>query len=221
MGDSWEDWDEEEVAVPAVIAAPVVDAKKFEDEDAEEEEPKWKNNVPKPQDAKPRFSKYDESRGLKAAIDEGPLDDPIAEKLRQQRLVEEADYEATMELFGKKLDLDTFIPKSTTDFEDLGKSIAAKYLVPHHKGNAAQYKAGLKAMLHAALRPLTAAETKDIETAIAGVRADKLKEEKKAVGGKKTMKKAALNVGRDRGSAGLEDFIYESNGDPEDSYDFM
>lgn len=46
-------------------------------------------------------SKYDESRGVHA-IDEGPLDDPIAEKLRQQRLVEEADYAATMELFGKR-----------------------------------------------------------------------------------------------------------------------
>ena len=53
MGDSWEDWDEEDVAVPAVNGAPaVVDPKKFEDEDAEEEEPKWKNNVPKPQEVR-------------------------------------------------------------------------------------------------------------------------------------------------------------------------
>lgn len=45
-------------------------------------------------------SRYDENRGVSKA-DEGPLDDPIAEKLRQQRLVEEADYASTMELFGK------------------------------------------------------------------------------------------------------------------------
>ena len=152
-------------------------------------------------------------------MDEGPLDDPIAEKLRQQRLVEEADYEATMELFGKKIDLDTFVPKSTGDFEDLGKAVAAKYLVPHQKGNQAQYKAGLKALLHAALRPLSAAETKDVETLVAGVRADKLKEEKAAAGGKKTLKKATLNVGRSGGSAGLDDFVYD---DPlDDDFDFM
>lgn len=52
MGDSWEDWDEEEVAVPAVNGAPAVDAKKFADEDAEEEEPKWKSNVPKPKEVR-------------------------------------------------------------------------------------------------------------------------------------------------------------------------
>lgn len=126
-----------------------------------------------------------------------------------------------MELFGKKIDLETFVPKSAADFEDLGKAVAAKYLVPHQKGNATQYKAGLKALLHAVLRPLSAAETKDLETLVAGVRADKLKEEKKAAGaGKKTMKKAALNMGRERGSAGLEDFIYDT-ADPEDSLDFM
>lgn len=46
------------------------------------------------------MSKYDESKGLRSAADEGPLDDPIAEKLRLQRLVEESDYQNAMELFG-------------------------------------------------------------------------------------------------------------------------
>lgn len=49
------------------------------------------------------LAKYDESKGAQrrvAAEDDTPLDDPIAEKLRQQRLIEEADYQATMELFG-------------------------------------------------------------------------------------------------------------------------
>ncbi|KAK1285314.1 hypothetical protein QJS10_CPB20g01064 [Acorus calamus] len=43
---------------------------------------------------------------------------PLAEKLRQQRLVEEADYKSTTELFVKKGDektLDNFIPKSESD----------------------------------------------------------------------------------------------------------
>lgn len=47
------------------------------------------------------LSKYDESKGVqRRGEDDTPLDDPIAEKLRQQRLIEESDYQATMELFG-------------------------------------------------------------------------------------------------------------------------
>ncbi|KAH7624233.1 hypothetical protein Ndes2526B_g01496 [Nannochloris sp. 'desiccata'] len=224
MGDSWEDWDTEEVPVPTVVngapAAAAVPPKTFDDEDAEEDEPKWKSNIPQTQAAKPRVSKYDESRGLVSAVDEGPLDDPIAEKLRQQRLVEDADYEATMDLFGKSINLETFVPKSAKDFDDLGKAVAAKYLLPHSKGNAASYKAGMKALLHAALRPLTASEAKDIETVVAGIRSDKLKAEKAAVGGKKSTKKATLNLGRDRGSAGLEDYIYDDAGEGDD-FEFM
>jgi translation initiation factor 3 subunit J len=221
MGDSWEDWDTEEVPVPAVNGAPaaVVPPKTFEDEDAEEDEPKWKANIPETQASKPRISKYDESRGA-VSVDEGPLDDPIAEKLRQQKLVEDADYEATMDLFGKSIDLETFVPKSAKDFEDLGKALAAKYLLPHSKGNAASYKAGIKSLLHASLRPLSASESKDIETVVAGIRSDKLKAEKAAIGGKKTSKKATLNLGKDRGSAGLEDYIYDDAGDGDD-FEFM
>jgi translation initiation factor 3 subunit J len=222
MGDSWEDWDTEEVPVPIVTAAvPAAAAppKTFDDEDAEEDEPKWKANIPQTQASKPRISKYDESRGA-AAVDEGPLDDPIAEKLRQQKLVEDADYEATMDLFGKSIDLETFVPKSAKDFDDLGKALAAKYLLPHSKVNAASYKGGIKALLHAALRPLSASETKDIETVVAGIRSDKLKAEKAAIGGKKSTKKATLNLGRDRGSAGLEDYIYDDAGDGDD-FEFM
>ena len=170
MADSWEDWETEEPVVPGVPAAPAAAAaaSKFEDEDqGEEEEPKWKANVPQTQQARaggacaggsggralpppavvwgaelllrlqcsPRWitaapeplpniihalrlpfppaclqakekkglAKYDESKGARSGgggADDTPLDDPIAEKLRQQRLIEEADYQATMELFG-------------------------------------------------------------------------------------------------------------------------
>lgn len=50
-------------------------------------------------------------------------------------------------------------------------------------------------------------------TAPAGIRADKLKEEKAVAGGKKTAKKAALNVGKSGGSAGLDDYVFDDNGD--------
>ena len=37
---------------------------------------------------------------------------------------------------------------------------------------------------------------------------------------KKSTKKATLNLGRDRGSAGLEDYIYDDAGDGDD-FEFM
>lgn len=47
-----------------------------------------------------------------------------------------------------------------------------------------------------------------------GVRSEKLKEEKAAAGsGKKSQKKAALNVGKSGGSAGLDDFVYDDAGE--------
>lgn len=49
MGDSWEDWDEETVAVPGTTIASAPDPSKFADEDQTEEEPKWKASVPETQ----------------------------------------------------------------------------------------------------------------------------------------------------------------------------
>ncbi|KFM28088.1 Eukaryotic translation initiation factor 3 subunit J [Auxenochlorella protothecoides] len=222
MGDSWEDWDDEE-AVPVVpvpgstLAAADINSK-FAGEDEEEEAPKWKANVPKPQAKAKKMSKYDESKGLRSAADEGPLDDPIAEKLRLQRLVEESDYQNAMELFGTVRDLDGFVPKSAKDFEEYAASIVAKYLLPHASNS--NYKTLLKQLFRKALTPLTATDTKDVETSVAGVRSEKLKEEKAATAGKKATKKGSLNVGRSGGTAGLDDYVYDDVGVDED-YDFM
>lgn len=151
-------------------------------------------------------------------VDEGPLDDPIAEKLRQQRLVEEADYAATMELFGKSRDLDGFIPKSNVEFEELGKLVAIKHLLPHAQAKPSLYKAAMKSLLHASLHSMAASDVKDLETCISGIRAEKLKAEKALNAGKKQIKKASLNVGKGGGSAGLDDYVYD---DLEDDFDFM
>lgn len=168
---------------------------------------------------KPKVSKYDENRGVSKTIDEGPLDDPLAEKLRQQRLIEEADYAATMELFGSSRDLEGFIPKTNVEFEEFGKLVAVKYLLPHANAKPAAYKAALKALLHAGTYTMAASDVKDIETCISGIRSEKLKSEKAANAGKKAQKKAALNVGKSGASAGLDDYLYD---DPlEDDFDFM
>ncbi|EFN56118.1 hypothetical protein CHLNCDRAFT_144733 [Chlorella variabilis] len=224
MADSWEDWETEEPVVPGIPAAPQAEASKSKfvgEDEGEEEDPKWKANVPAPQQAKDKkgVSKYDESKGAQQrGGDDTPLDDPIAEKLRQQRLIEEADYQATIELFGKGRDLEDFIPKSAKDFEEFGKLVAGKHMLPHAK--AGHYKAAVKSLLKVALQMMSAQEVKDVETCVAGIRAEKLKEEKAAQGGKKTTKKATLNVGRSGGAAGLDDYVFDDAGDGDD-FDFM
>ncbi|KAI7835831.1 hypothetical protein COHA_010276 [Chlorella ohadii] len=245
MADSWEDWENEDAVVipgaPAAAQDPV--ANKFAGEDeGEEEEPKWKANVPAPQQAKEKkgLSKYDENKGVRrGAVDDTPLDDPIAEKLRQQRLIEESDFEAAMDLFGGSgRSLEGFIPKSAKDFEEFGRLVAGVHMLPHAKSS--HYKAAIKSFLKTALSGMAAQEVKDVETCIAGIRSDRLKEEKAAAGGKKTTKKAssgclssfgspglhaagghlaALNVGKGGASAGLDDYIYDDAGDADD--DFM
>ncbi|KAI3426155.1 hypothetical protein D9Q98_008532 [Chlorella vulgaris] len=222
MADSWEDWETEEPVVPGVAPADDPVKVKFAGEDEDEEEPKWKANVPAPQQAKDKaaVSKYDETKGLqRLAVDDTPLDDPVAEKLRQQRLVEEADYQATLELFGKARELEGFTPKSAKDFEEFGKLVAGKHLLAHAKSPS--YKAAVKALLKVALSACTSQEIKDVETCVAGLRSDKLKEEKAAMGGKKSAKKGvSLNMGRG-GAAGLDDEIYADAGPDDAEYDFM
>lgn len=122
--------------------------------------------------------------------------------LMHLRLIEEADYAATQELFGAAAaaDLDGMLPKSAKDFEHYAEALVAKYLIPHRK--SPHYKLVLKQVrqvvvaatslwchmgvgctthtsqvIKHALTPLSVQETKDVETCVAGVRADKLKAE--------------------------------------------
>lgn len=236
MADDWEDWeaDEYEPQLPAVVVASNgvaeitkgsklltddPDPTKFAGEDEEEDRPSWEGSVPKSQKKKEVIKKYDESKGARA--DDTPLDDPVLEKLRQQRLIEESDYAATMELFGDvaNIDLDGMLPKSAKDFELFAEGLAAKYLMPHR--DSQHYKLLVKQVMRRALAPMAVQETKDMETALAGIRAEKVKEEKAlAAAANKGKKKKVLNVGRSGGSAGLDDYQF---GDEalDDEFDFM
>jgi hypothetical protein len=49
MGDSWEDWEDEEITVPAPVVGGQEEKDKFADEDKEEDDPKWKGSVPETQ----------------------------------------------------------------------------------------------------------------------------------------------------------------------------
>mmetsp|Transcript_15151 Transcript_15151/g.32871 ORF Transcript_15151/g.32871 Transcript_15151/m.32871 type:complete len:237 (-) Transcript_15151:646-1356(-) len=188
------------------------DMSKFADEDAEEED-NPRHNVVKPQPKKKEEKKYER----KTIPQEAPLDDPIAEKLRQQRLVEQADYAAAKELFGDEagVNLDLFLPKTVKDFEDYTNTLAAKYITIHRDNK--NYKPFLKALFKAACAPLPSTEVKDLETSLAGLRADKFKAEQTALNAKKGKKQ--LNVGKSGLTAGLDDYVYDNVDD--DDVDFM
>lgn len=236
MADDWEDWESEEVApapppVPkgdsngeltagevALRKAQEIDMSKFANEtlEVEVEVPKGAP-VPKPQQSKKTTKGYEVKSGEEEDV---PLDDPLAEKLRQQRLIEQSDFAATLDLFGgSSVNLDTFIPKTARDHEDLAKLIALRYILPC--STSPHYKSLMKALLRTAAGAMGAQEVKDLETSLAGVRAEKVKEEAAAkAAAKKGAKKKTLNVGKSGGSAGLDDYIYDE-ALPDDEVDFM
>jgi len=230
MADDWEDWEDEGLTPALPTVAPVGAAPKaaaFADEEEEEDDDEPGPAVPAPQPNKKAAAaaavsaKYAGKGGKGAAVEDAPLDDPQAEKVRRQRLVEEADLAAARELFGTALDLDgAKPPKGATACEAWGRTVAGKYLVPH--AERAHYQGMLRALLKAALDPLEPGAVKEVEAVVAGVRSDKLKAEaaaKAAARGGAAAKKKTLNVGRSGGAAGLDDFVYD---DPlDDDVDFM
>lgn len=127
-----------------------------------------------------------------------PLD-PIAEKLRQQRLVEEADYESTAELFGvntaekgAEKSTEMFIPKSESDFLEYAELISQR-LLPFEK--SFHYIGLLKAVMRLSVANMKAADVKDVASSVTAIANEKLKAEKEAAAGKKKSgKKKQLHV---------------------------
>ncbi|KAH9290517.1 hypothetical protein KI387_034634, partial [Taxus chinensis] len=222
-----------------VPVAPIVAKEKpkslWDDEDAEEEEVKesWEDEdnpapVVNPEkknatESKGKTAKVKEeskttaTKGKAAKVQDEKLADPVAEKLRQQRLVEEADYEATTELFGKSSgdkSLDNFIPKSEEDFLEYAELIGHK-LRPYEK--SFYYLALLKGVMRHAMTSLKAADAKEVASSVTVIANEKLKAEKEAAAGKKKTgaKKKQLHVDRpdDDALAGPYDDLNE--------YDFM
>jgi hypothetical protein len=71
-------------------------------------------------------------KGAKKSLQDDRLADPLTEKVWQQRLVEESDYQHTTELSGAQKSsggghtLDDFIPKSEDDFLEYAELLAQK-----------------------------------------------------------------------------------------------
>eukprot|EP00798_Chlamydomonas_sp_ICE-L_P013724 gene13724-19622_t len=175
------------------------DMSKFADEEEEEEEEEPKHVVIAPQPKKKEVKKY-----MKAEIDEGdqPLDDPELEKQRKQRMIEQADYAA-----------------SVKDFDEYATAISNKYCIGHK--DSKNYKAFIKALAKSLLAPLPSSDVKDIETSIAGYRSEKMKAEQAEASAKsKNSRLKQLHGGKGGLTAGLDDYIYDDAGDGDD-FDFM
>ncbi|KAK7844702.1 eukaryotic initiation factor 4a-3 [Quercus suber] len=198
-------WDDEDVDDDGVKES-------WEDEDEPMPPPETKPPVEKA----PKKVKAAEKKGKTVeVVKEEPLD-PVAEKLRQQRLVEEADYKSTKELFGERGDektLDNFIPKSESDFLEYAELISNK-LRPFEKSY--HYITLLKAVMRLSMTTLKAADAKDVASSVLAIANEKLKAEKEANAGKKKgSKKKQLLVDKP------DDDIAVTSYDALDDYDFM
>ncbi|CAI5519552.1 unnamed protein product [Closterium sp. Naga37s-1] len=220
-----DDWDADDFEPPPVVVAKEPVKSSWEDEEEEEEEAPASTTTAsaKPKGEKKKKKAEDKGKGKEKEegeeVDDEVLADPVAEKLRQQRLVEESDFKATKELFGGKKkeaerSLDDFLPKSEADFNEFADLIAAR-ITPHSK--SFHYVALIKSILRKVEAPLVGKDAKEISAAAAVIANEKLKAEKEAEKGKKKgAKKQQLTVDRP------EDDDYKgSYGGPDDEYDFM
>ncbi|KAK8979959.1 hypothetical protein V6N11_061703 [Hibiscus sabdariffa] len=221
-----EDWEDEIPPIPTKA----LPKSKWDDEDLDDTDIKdsWEDEDEPPQPQQPvakapeekapkkPAAKATEKKGKAVEVSKQEPLDPVAEKLRQQRLVEEADYKSTTELFAKKGDdktLDNFIPKSESDFLEYAELVSHK-LLPYEKSY--HYIALLKAVMRLSLTSLKAADTKDIASSITAIANEKLKAEKEATSKKKTGgKKKQLLVDKP------DDDLVVNAYDDIDDYDFI
>ncbi|WOK93041.1 hypothetical protein Cni_G01734 [Canna indica] len=233
MADDWEEEDFEP-APPTLITNKTKN--QWDDEDVEDEDVKesWEDEEEVPAKA-PKSEQTVETaapkQGLKGAgkkdkVPEGKADgkanevlaDPVSEKLRQQRLVEESDYMSTAELFAKKGDaktLDNFIPKSENDFMEYAELLSYK-IRPYEK--SFHYIGLLKAIMRLSMTSLKAADAKELAASVTAISNEKIKAEKEANAGKKKQgaKKKQLHVDKAE-----DDFSAAGGYDDMDDYDFM
>lgn len=223
-----EDW--EDVPVPDLLKKEQPRSK-WDDEDADDNDVKesWEDEeepvpAPKPEPpaekaSKKSAAKVSEKKGKEAEVHtkEEALD-PVAEKLRQQRLVEEADYKSTAELFATKggddKTIDNFIPKSENDFLEYAELISHK-LRPYEKSY--HYIGLLKAVMRLSMTALKGADAKEIASSVTAIANEKIKAEKEANASKKKAgaKKKQIHVDK------ADDEAVVNAYDGYDDYDFM
>ncbi|KAI9092534.1 hypothetical protein K1719_027662 [Acacia pycnantha] len=134
---------------------------------------------------KKSYEKATDKKGKKVVIEKEEPVDHLAEKLRQQRWVEEAGYKSTKELFGNKSDeknLNNFIPKSESEFLQYAELISHK-LYPFEKSY--HYMNLVKTVMRLSMTSLKGSKAKEITSSITSIANEKIKAEKEADTGKK------------------------------------
>ncbi|THU47670.1 hypothetical protein C4D60_Mb09t18060 [Musa balbisiana] len=202
------DWEEEdfEPAPPGLISNQP--KRQWDDEDVEDENVKesWEDEEVPVQ--APKLETKAAKPGHKGA----------GEKEKLPEAKRKADYKSTAELFAKKgaeKTLDSFIPKSESDFLEYALLLSHK-ICPYEK--SFHYIGLLKAVIRLSMTSLKAADAKEVASSVTAIANEKLKQEKEATAGKKKQgtKKKQLHVDKaedDYGTAGHYDDM--------DDYDFM
>ncbi|KAJ4788347.1 Eukaryotic translation initiation factor 3 subunit J [Rhynchospora pubera] len=232
------DWEEDdfEPVPPGLKPEPVKSKWEDEEEDDDDVKESWEDEDEPVKETKPepvveksapkpstkgttKKGKQPELAAKNVEVSNEVLSDPVAEKLRQQRLVEEADFKSAADLFGKKGNdektIDNFIPKSESDFLEYAELLSHK-IRPFEKSY--HYNGLLKAVNRLAMTNMKAADAKEISSSVNAIANEKIKLEKEAQAGKKKTgaKKKQLHIEK-----ADDDFAMSGTYDNADDYDFM
>jgi len=226
------DWDDDEFEPVPVVTSISVQNKWVDEDGADEGIPEaWDEEPPKPssstdgvkgskttkKEAKkknPAKSEKEEALKSKLATEQAAAElDPVAEKLKRQLKVEEADFQNTQEIFSG-LDsvsvISTADPKDEKDFEALADKLARKLIIYEESYH---YRGFLKSLFKLTTQPLKSEEIKELAGALTVIANEKLKSEKTA--------KKKKGVATKKTTLNLKDDSME-RGDDFDAYtDFM
>ncbi|KAG5227357.1 eukaryotic translation initiation factor [Salix suchowensis] len=150
---------------------------KWDDEDdvkeswEDEDEPAPAPVVKPPPEKPPKKStaKTTEKKGKTVEVVKEEKLDTLAEKLCQQRLVEETDFRFTTELFAKKGDeksLDSFIPKSENDSWNIQNLFLINFA--QLRCESYHYNGLLKAIMRPSMTGMKAADANEVSASVTG-----------------------------------------------------
>lgn len=150
----------------------------------------------------------------RAALEANPeLDDPVAEKQRRQKLVEDADLETAADLFGDlsvkseaveadEESIDAANPKTKLDFDNMAKLCARKF---KKSATSKYYVSFLEDLVRASVVGLKAEDIKRLSSTLATMSNEASRLEKQAnQKGKKKNTKATLRGGKS--TSAMDDF---------------
>ncbi|XP_037511189.1 eukaryotic translation initiation factor 3 subunit J isoform X2 [Rhipicephalus sanguineus] len=194
--DNWDDEDEEKEATPPAEASATAVApkkKKPLSQIIQEKEERRRR------EAEEKRAREEQQRAALTPEEEQ------AEKLRRQRMQEEADLQLAKEAFGltESDGIDSLQPVTRDDFDNLRKALATKLTAcersPHYMGF-------LDDLLRDLSLNMEPEDVKRLSSSLNAVANEKVKQQKLKHKKKGAKKGASLNVGKDDGLVNLDDY---------------